>query len=182
MHALVVGGLVSLGFFVVYALLAGVVLSIGAQALGDIAVLELVVGVLLVGLGTAMAFGWTPKLPSIQLPERRRGVLGFFGFGVLYAAAAAGCTAPIFVAVALRALSAGPAASLLTFGAYAGGMSVLMVAVTVAAALGRETLLRRLTANVQRVNRAAGVLLVVAGLVQIYFFLFVFGGLAMLTG
>jgi cytochrome c-type biogenesis protein len=61
-------------------------------------------------------------------------------------------------------------------------MSVLMVAVTVLTALGRETVVRRLSANTDRITRVAGVVLVVAGLVQIYYFLFVFDGIATLSG
>lgn len=172
--------LVSAGFFVVFGLLAGLVAALGTRFLADISVLELVVGSLLVVIGTAMAAGWKPSAPTVQLPVRRRSSWGYFGFGVLYGAAAAGCTAPIFIGVALKALSAGPAVSVLTFGSYAAGMSVLMLGVTVGTALGRGALLSWFTKRLDRIHRAAGVLLVLAGLVQIYFFLFRFGGLQML--
>jgi cytochrome c-type biogenesis protein len=175
--AVVVAVAASAGFFAVYGALAAVVAALGASLLADVSVLELVVGGVLVALGAAMAAGWTPRRSRVRLPERRRSLGGFFGFGVLYAAAAAGCTAPVFVAVALEALAAGPAHALAAFAAYAGGMSLLIVAVTVATALGRAAVVRRLSGRVGRLHRAAGVALVVAGLVQIYFFLFRFDGL-----
>lgn len=179
-RALVVGLLVSGGFFVVYALLAGIVAAVGARVLGGISLLELVVGALLIVLGGIMATGRTLPTPAVALPERRRSKASYVGFGVLYAAAAAGCTAPLFIGVALRALAAGVGLGVLAFAAYAGGMSVLMIGVTVATALGRETLLRRITGRMDRIERTAGLLLVLAGVVQIYLFLFRFGGLAML--
>jgi len=52
-----------------------------------------------------------------------------------------------------------------------------MVGVTTLSALGRDTVLRRLAANTGRITRVAGVVMVVAGLVQLYYYLFVFGGL-----
>lgn len=181
-RAVVVSALVSAGFFLVYGALAGVVAALGASLLADISVLELVVGALLVAMGTAMALGWDGPAPTVPLPKRRRSAGGYLGFGVLYAAAAAGCTAPVFIAVALEALSTGPGLGLATFGAYAAGMSALMLGVTVGTALGRDALLVRLGGQAERIHRLAGVLLVLAGVVQLYFFLFRFDGLALLAG
>ena len=177
-RAAVVGLAVSFGFFLVYAALAGVALTVGQRALQEVAVLELVVGVVLVVLGAGFALGrFQPSSLHVGLPARRRSTAGYLLFGVVYAAAAAGCTAPLFVAVVSLAVSGGPATTVATLGAYAGGMSALMVAVTVLSALGRDTVLRRLTANTGRINRAAGVVLVAAGVVQLYYYLFEFGGL-----
>jgi len=55
-----------------------------------------------------------------------------------------------------------------------------MVGVTVAVALGHGAAVRRVGANGGRVSRLAGVVLVVAGVVQLYYYLFVFDGLATL--
>jgi cytochrome c-type biogenesis protein len=59
-------------------------------------------------------------------------------------------------------------------------MSLVMVAVSVAAGLGRGALLRRLSAHTGRIERVAGLLLAVAGLAQVYLFLFEFDGLRLL--
>lgn len=176
-----VGLLTSLGFFLVYAVLAGIVGAVGASALWNISVLELVVGGLLIVLGTAMAAGrlHLDRL-SIPLPERRRSPASFVGFGIVYAAAAAGCTAPLFVGLAGVALASGTAGAIVTFAAYAAGMSALMVFVTGLSALGRDGILRRLSRNTGRITRIAGAVLAVAGGYQIYLFLFRFEGLALL--
>ena len=177
-RAAVVGLLTSVGFFLVYAALAGVAIVVGTQVLADVSLLELVVGVLLIGLGVGMATGrFQAESLHVRLPERRQSAVGYVLFGVIYAAAAAGCTAPLFVAVVSLALSSGPAATALTLGAYAAGMSVLMIVVTVLSAVGRDTLIRRLSARTGLITRVAGVVLIVAGLVQLYYYLVVFDGL-----
>jgi cytochrome c-type biogenesis protein len=175
-----VGAVVSVGFFLVYGLLAGVVVVAGSGLLANVVVLELVVGLALVLLGGAMTLGYELPTARVALPERRRSTAGYLSFGVLYAAAAAGCSAPLFVGVALRGLAAGPAAALATLAAYALGMSVLMIGVTVAAALGRDALLRGLSGRTALLRRVAGVLLVLAGLAEVYLFAFRFDGLRLL--
>ena len=180
-RAAVVGVLTSLGFFLVYAALAGVVGAVGARALRNISVLELVVGSLLIVLGTAMAAGrlHLDRL-SVPLPERRRSPASFVGFGVVYAAAAAGGTAPLFIGLAGVALSGGTVGAVATFAAYAAGMSALMILVTGLTAVGRDQVLRRVSRNTGRINRVAGAVLAAAGAYQIYLFLFRFEGLRVL--
>lgn len=179
-RAAVVGVFASLGFFVVYGALAGIVASLGAGALADIATLELVVGALLVVLGLAMASGRFDSSLHVRLPERRRSAGGFFLFGVVYGVAAAGCTAPVFVGLALFALGSGPLGAAVVLGSYAAGMATLMVAVTLLSAVGRAGLVRTLSRNTGRVSRLAGSLLALAGVTQIYLFVFDFDYLGIL--
>lgn len=175
-RAAIVGSVVSLGFLLVYGVLAGIVVAVGAGALRDVAILEPIVGGLLIGLGGATAAGFTLN-NHISLPERRRSLGGFLAFGVVYAAAAAGCTAPVFVGVALVALSGTPAAAIVTLGAYAAGMAGTMLLVTGLSALGRDRVLRLLSRSTGRLTRATGVLLALAGVAQIYLWYFDFDAL-----
>lgn len=171
----------SFGFLVVYGALAAVVFAIGTQVLGNIAVLELVVGAILIVVGIWMLSGRQLSAPvHIQLPERRRGPIGYFAFGVIYALAAAGCTAALFLGVAGIAVAAGPVGGVAVVGAYAAGMGTLLILVTVLTALGRDVVVRRIAASGGRIRRVAGAVLIVAGVVQVYFFLFEFQGLRML--
>ena len=176
-RAAVVGLLVSLGFVVVYGVLAGVAVAAGSRLLADISLLEPVVAAVLIVVGTATVAGYDLPTPAVRLPERRRSATGFVGFGVVYAAAAAGCTGTVFVGISLQAIASGPVVAGATLAAYAGGMSLLMIAVTVAAALGRDTLLTRVSARAGLIERVMGALLILAGLAQLYFFLFRFDGL-----
>lgn len=177
-RAAVVGLVTSAGFFLVFAVLAGAAAIVGTGPLANISLLELGVGVVLIVLGAGMATErFDPTAVHVRLPERRRGVLGYFLFGVVYAVAAAGCTAVVFVSIALEAVTSPPATAAAMFVAYALGMSLLMVAITVLSAIGRATLLKRVSARSDLLTRLAGVVLVVAGVVQIYYFLFVYDGL-----
>lgn len=179
-RAAVVGSLASLGFFLVYAVLAGIALAVGTRALREISVLEVVVGAILVVLGVAMAAGRFDPTVHVQLPERRRSPLGFVLFGVVYAVAAAGCTAPVFVGIAAFALSSGPVGAVVTLGAYAAGMAVLMIAITMLSAVGKAGILRGLSRDTGRLTRVAGALLALAGVAQIYLYVFDFDWLGIL--
>ena len=148
--------------------------AFAAGALADAAVLEPAVGGLLVVLGVGTASGQFDRSVDIGLPERRRSAGGFFLFGVVYGVAAAGCTAPIFVGLALFALGSGPLGAVVVLGSYAAGMATLMVAVTLLSAVGRTGLLRTLSRNTGRVPRLAGSLLALAGVALIYLFVFDF--------
>ncbi|ELZ25088.1 cytochrome c biogenesis protein [Halosimplex carlsbadense 2-9-1] len=165
-----VGLVVGTGMFLVYGVIAGIVMAVGARAVSDIAVMELVVGAAFVVVGAAMAAGWKPTGQLVRLPERRRSVGGFFAFGVLYAAAAAGCTAPLFVAVLLRAAAAGPGQGATVALAYAAGMAVVMVTVTVTVALTGTALVGRLSRHTGRIYRVAGALLALSGVTEIYYY------------
>jgi cytochrome c-type biogenesis protein len=169
-RALLVSLVAGLGMATVYVGLTAVAATLGAGALSEIAVLELVVGAVFVVAGGAMAAGWKVSRSIVQLPERRRTVGGFFAFGVLYATAAAGCTAPLFVAVVLRGLSAGPTAAVAVAGAYALGMSAVLLGVTGASALGGSSLAARLSAHTGRIYRVAGALLALSGVAEIYYY------------
>lgn len=178
LRAVGIGVVVSSGFFVVYGALGGTILVFGKELLGNVTLLELFVGTVMIGLGSAMLAGYDLSIGHVQLPERRRSVAGFFAFGVLYAAAAAGCTATLFFGVVVNGLLLDPLAGVGTLVAYALGMSVVMIGITVAAALGRDLLVRRLAARTGTIQRVAGALLVLAGFAQVYFFLFWYDGLA----
>ncbi|RQG97928.1 cytochrome c biogenesis CcdA family protein [Natrarchaeobius chitinivorans] len=181
----VVSLVASAGMFAVYLGLVGIAVAVGSQYFHRLVLLGALVGVALIGLGVAMITGATHgRLFSMQLPERERSYRGYFAFGVAYAIAAAGCTAPFFITVVVSSLSIGPAAAVLTISAYASGMVVMLVAVTLLTAVGHASLFRRVVPGFQRVmppwmtlDRAGGTLLIVVGVVQLYLFLFEYGGL-----
>jgi cytochrome c-type biogenesis protein len=73
-------------------------------------------------------------------------------------------------------------ASTAIFRADAAGTSTLMVAFTGLSALGRDAVRRRFTTRSGRRTRVAGALLIAAGVVQRYLYLFRFGELSALRG
>lgn len=179
-RAAIVGLQVLAGFAIVYLVLGAVVAGVGASALGDIVLVEFVVGILLVGVGTGMALGRPVTVGQrFRLPERRRSTASYVLFGVVYAGAAAGCTAPLFLAVAGASLRGGVVSTALGIGGYAAGMGTLLLTATMLSALGRDAVLSRLGGSTLR-RRLTGVFLVLAGAAQLYLFLFRYQGLTTL--
>lgn len=177
----VVAAVTSLGLLSVFAVLAAVAVLVGERVLRNVAVLELVAGVVLIALGFGMLSGTLSALTvHVQLPERRASPAGYFSFGALYAAAAVGCTGPLFLGVVSVAL-ANPSNAAPILGSYAAGTMSLLVVVTLLTALGRDLLVRQLAAGSERIRQVAGGVLVLAGLVQLYYFFVVFDGLAGLS-
>ncbi|MHB9286698.1 cytochrome c biogenesis protein CcdA [Halobacteriales archaeon Cl-PHB] len=155
------------GVAAVFAVLSAAILALGRSIQPVLDVLEPLVGVLLVGLGGIVLAGWSPGWHA-TLPQRRSSVLGFAVFGAVYAVAAAGCVAPFFLAVMLKAVTFPPAAALVVVGAYAVGFGLLMLGATVAIAVGRDALVQWLGNRQGVLNAAAGVVLVLAGIGQLY--------------
>jgi len=166
MGAVVRGVAASMGVAAVFGGLAIAILLIGRPIEVVITALEPVVGVALVVLGLAVVTGRGPTWHT-ALPERRTSVVGFAVFGAAYAVAAAGCVAPLFLAIVLRALTYPPGSALLVLGSYAAGFSSLMLAATVAIAVGRNALLERVLDHRDLLEKGAGVALVLAGIAQL---------------
>lgn len=174
-RALAVGGVVSSGFLVVFALV-GTLIVVGLRAAIDVipwAALAMGVGV--GALGLAMLAGFKPMmaLPKVSRAGRGRGWWGVFTFGVAYAVTSLSCTLPIFLAVVASVVTRSNVPSgLAAFLAYAAGMSLTLLAVTVALAAGKRSLLGRLGRVQRHVDRVAGGLLVAAGAYVVYFWAF----------
>lgn len=131
-----------------------------------IRVLEPAVGLLFVLFGAAVLADRGPSW-HVALPERRASVAGFAVFGAVYAVAAAGCVAPFFLAIVVRAFTLPPVGALAVLGAYAAGFGVLLLGATLAIAVGQDAVLGRLAGRDRLINRVAGVVLVLAGVGQL---------------
>ena len=57
----------------------------------------------------------------------------------------------------------------MTFVVYALGMSMMLVAITIVMALGKQTIVGRLRSSARYINRASGVILVLAGAYIVWF-------------
>lgn len=174
-RALAVSGAVSASFLVVFTAV-GLLFSAGALVVVDaIPWVAIVVGVGVVLAGVAMLRGWKPQvaLPQPAGGGRHRGAGGAVAFGLSYAVASLSCTLPVFLAVVAGTLTRTDLASgVLAYAAYGAGMSLVLVAVAVAVALARTALVRRLRSVSRRVDRVAAVLLIVAGLYVVAYWVF----------
>lgn len=170
--ALVAGGALSLGFLGVFTAL-GVPISAGRTWIyAWMPWLTIVVGTALASLGIAMFLGYRLKvaLPRLDRGGSSRRFGSMVLFGVSYAIASLSCTLPLFLGVvAGTAQRSNPLSGLLAFVTYALGMSLVILALSLAVGLARESMVRRLRAALAYVNRVAAVLLVAVGGYLVYY-------------
>jgi cytochrome c-type biogenesis protein len=167
-RALVIGSVVSSGFLVVFGVV-GVLVTLGLRwVITLIPWAALLIGVGLVLLGLAMLAGYQPVA---RLPKVRGGAhSSVFVFGVAYAVASLSCTLPVFLTVVAGSLTRLDFVSgLVTFLVYGLGMSLVLVSVTLAMAMGRRSLVGWLRRSARYLNRVAGAILVVAGAYIVFF-------------
>ncbi|MGE0794320.1 MAG: cytochrome c biogenesis CcdA family protein [Acidimicrobiia bacterium] len=172
LRALGAGACVSLGFFVVF-LGFGLPIDAGLDVILDwVPWLTMVIGAGLAGLGVATLLGHPlrPGLPRLDRGGRTRGAGSMVLFGISYAVASLGCTLPLFLAVVAGTTSRENLASgVAAFGAYAAGMSVVLLALSLALAFAREGMVRWLRSTLRYVDRIAAVLLVAVGTYLVYY-------------
>lgn len=173
----VAAGLATTGGFVVVFAAAGALVHAGAWAFMDVVPeLGAAVGVALVVIGGLTAAGRHVgvRLPGSARPlgGRGRGPRAMVGFGISYALASLGCTLPIFLAaVAGTFTREGAAQGLGAFVAYGLGMGAVLTALALVVALAPGVGLRRLRALGGRMERPAGVLLVLVGAYLVYYWI-----------
>lgn len=165
--ALVRGAAAGVGVLVTFSVLVSVAFRVGHATLSRITLFEPIVGGALVVLGVLVVFDRAPTF-SIPLPKRRSSAVGFAVFGAGYALAAAGCVAPIFLSVVTRALTLPSAEAAIVLSTYAGGVALLMVALTIATGTGLLASAGRLSAYSRSLERLAGGVMILAGLGQLY--------------
>ncbi|MEX2586698.1 MAG: cytochrome c biogenesis CcdA family protein [Actinomycetota bacterium] len=171
-RALLVGGAVSAGFVVVFGL-AGVVLARASLGIVDyIPWFTVAIGSALALLGVAMVRGYEPvlRLPRLQRAPSGKGLGSMFAYGVSYATVSLTCTLPVFLAAIAGTFTRGSfVAGMSVYGAYAAGMGVVLLTLTLAVALARSSMIGRLRRVLPYVNRASGLLLAVAGAYVAYY-------------
>jgi cytochrome c biogenesis protein CcdA len=162
LQGLLVGGLVALGFVGVFALIT-LPVSFGIGLVAEaVPWAGLATGAVLASAGIVTLLGRRIPLPihlHISIVRERK-LAGMLLFGIGYGAASLGCTLPLFLA--LVGASAG-GSKVGTFVAYALGTTVVLMALSVLSALLRQGLMRAVRPALRYVDRAAGVLLVIAG-------------------
>lgn len=174
LRALGLGLVVTAGFVLLFAAV-GVVVALGGRAVVRVVPwAALAIGAAMVLLGLGILAGRTPQLAALGRvqPPRGAGWRGVFLFGIGYAVASLSCTLPIFLVVVGSAIAAGGAApALLMFFAYGLGMGVVLVAVTLGAALFKGAVARGLKRLVPYVERLSAVFLIGAGAYIVYYWL-----------
>lgn len=164
--AVAVGLSVSLGFMVVFVLAGALVASGVRLVIGWIPWFAAMVGLGLVAVGVAELRGrhLFARLPGTSRTSRKDTFAGLVGFGASYGVASLSCTLPIFLSLIAGAVASGTfAQSLTVFVAYGAGMSLVVVALTLGLAVGRDRVLRKIRPLASRLSTISGWILILAG-------------------
>jgi cytochrome c-type biogenesis protein len=166
------GLLASVGFFLLFLGMGGLVSLAGTELIGPyLKWISIGIGGTIIALGLLQLAGRNLSVPFFVAAPTKRGPFSIFAFGTGYALASLGCTLPIFISVLLASLTvAGITGTLLTLGAYAAGMALVMVVVTAALALTEGAAVAYVRRIVPHVKRASSLLMVLAGGIVIYFY------------
>jgi cytochrome c biogenesis protein CcdA len=166
MRALVVGLTVSAGFLLLFAV-AGAVVSWTSLSVGEFSPwLTVIIGAALLVFGIRFLSGWEPKLavPRLDKGGRDTGLWSMFLFGLSYAIASLSCTIGPFTSVVAATFSRSSVASgLATFLAYAAGMALLLMVLTVTLAMAQRGLALSLRRALPYIQRVSGVIMALMG-------------------
>jgi cytochrome c biogenesis protein CcdA len=175
-EALAVGATITAGFVAVFGLLGVVFTAFSVSVQSTIESwlpwVTIVLGIVLVILGIQLLRGrtLTMTLPTFGSGAHDRRLVSVFLFGVSYALVSLSCTIPLFLAVVSTTFTtANFVSGLATYLAYALGMGVVLVALTVALALARRSLVRSIRRALPYVYRVSGGLLLLAGAYLAYY-------------
>ena len=171
-RALWTGSAVSGGFLIVFGA-TGLLISAGLTVIREIVPwVAICIGTILIALGSFVTAG---KRLTFAFRKFERGTGGkdlrnLLLFGVSYAIASISCALPTFIVVVSTSVT-GFTAGIIAFLFYAGGMTITLLALTMSLALARSSFLEKLRSLVRFIDRASGILMLLAGIYLVVFWL-----------
>ncbi len=169
------GGAAAIGMIIVYLLVGSLLLYSATLVSPYIPMLGMLVGAALIVLGILM---FTPLQydallrPFRPLSSGIRRIFGrkehgsaakLFAYGVGYGSAATGCTAPVFLAVIMAAMSFSFMTGILALLIYSLSAGLLMVSVTLLMATVEHRAINFLKRNTDRIKMGSALMLIIVG-------------------
>ena len=182
-RAMVISLAVTAGFVLLFGSVGLVISAGGRFVVTAMPWVGLTIGALLtvVGLGmmtgkTKIYFGLAQRASAgINVRQNNR-ILSFFLFGLAYGMASLSCTLPIFLIVVVSSMTAGNFLNgFIEFVYYALGMGLVLTALTVSTALFKGVVASYLRAAMPYVERVGIMLVTLAGLFIVYYWLSIDG-------
>ncbi len=168
-RAIIVGLTMSLSFILLFGIFGALASSVISQGTVEKQVqwATFILGFLIVPLGIWMIAG---KEINLRLPRLNRGgkstnLLSIFLFGISFAVVSLGCTAPVFFATVIGSFSSdGWFAGTQVFITYGAGMSLVVLALTLATGIARGEVARLMKKLLPHIGKISGVFLVFTGI------------------
>ena len=182
-RAVLVGSTVTAGFVVMFGIV-GLPIGLGARGLVDIFPwVGMAIGLLLAGAGAWLVGGgnlynrFAEQLSTRMGDASKRGVKGYFAFGLGYGTASLSCTLPIFLAMVGSSFTGATFLnSVLQFLLYGLGMGSVILVLTLSMAVFRSAMAGALRKAMPYVQRISAAMLLLAGAFIVYYWLTI-GGL-----
>ena len=171
-RALLTGLVVSAGFLVVFGTV-GIAVTASLQVIRDIVPwMAIGIGAALIVVGIAVMSGYQLKaiLPKLEKGTKERDIGSLFLFGVSYAIASVSCGLPTFTVVVSSSVNDFQSGAA-SFIAYALGMTLVLMALTISLATARTSVVKALRSVLPYVDRLAGGLMVLAGLYMCWYWI-----------
>jgi cytochrome c-type biogenesis protein len=166
-RALVVSAATSAGFIAVFVIVATISRLFTSFLVENAKYVALFIGIAMIVLGCFLLAGWKPRIvmPAVgQGRQHDRTFASMFGFGVAYAVASLGCTAPLLISAVFSTFSSrGFISGVFSVALYGVGMALLVTALTVSLAFASSGLLRALRTSMKYVDRVAAVFIMATG-------------------
>ena len=164
-RALRVSAAVSSGFLVVF-LIVGSISRLFTQRIElNAKYAGFVIGLVLIGLGVAMLFGWKPSFATtIPGAKKDHSTRAMFIFGVGYAIASIGCTIGLLTTAILGSIGTnGFASGVISIVMYGLGMSLLVTALTVTLAAAKTGMAKMLKRSLRYIDKVAASFIAITG-------------------
>jgi len=189
LKALMVAGVVSAGFILLFGAMGALISAGGRLLIAAMPWIAVVIGLGLVVLGLWMvaggqlAAGFFSRLAHRIGDPRETSLRGFFLFGIAFGATSLSCTLPIFLVVVGGALAASSYISgLAQFFSYGLGMGLVMLVLTLGVALFKEGLIvGKIRKVMPYLHHVTAAFLILAGSYIVYYWLFTGGILSPLV-
>lgn len=164
------------GAITFFAVVGAAIAAVGGGVAPYLIAAKPLVAVIVVGLGIV-------QLVDVRLPpmpwagisniiQGRSAAVTLFAYGFGYGLASTGCTIPLYVSITVIPLTGGFSGSAASaFAAFALSIALLMLATTMLIATARQRVVEVLQHAAIRIKKASGVVLVLAGLYMLYFYL-----------
>ena len=107
---------------------------------------------------------------KVRKEGKSKGLFGLFSYGIGYGAAAAGCTAPLIIALIISALGYGLIGGIVIFLIFSLSAAVLMVLVTILVAASEDTIINKLKVKTELIKKISGVVFIIVGVYLILYY------------
>jgi cytochrome c-type biogenesis protein len=170
--ALKVSAVLTAGFVTVFALFGAIITKVFDGIEEHLPWATIVIGIGLIGLGIYLLTG---RQLILNIPKLNKGgadgtMFSMYLFGVSYAIASLSCTIGGFLVVTSQTFGKGSYVSgVFVFVLYGLGMGIIVGILTLAVALAKQGVVAKFRSLLPRMNKIAGVLLLIAGAYVAYY-------------